>query len=169
MNNNLSEYLETATGYNQTIVNSVITSFFKFVNISLRKGEEVKLENIGKFSARDLPTRQGRNPRTGEPLIIPAKRKAVVKFSDKFLQEIQPEKQTNILPILPSIVTPPPLPINTIISTKKWFINLNNQTSEVLESELKGMGITVETLVWNQDLDGWKLAKDVPELNYLFV
>jgi hypothetical protein len=55
------------------------------------------------------------------------------------------------------------------IATQTPFINLNNQTSEVLETELKRMGITSETLVWNQDLDGWKVAGDVKELGYLFV
>lgn len=163
MNNTLSEYIQNSTGYNQTVIDSVIESFFKYVNISLRQGEEILLPNFGKFSTKDMPSRKGRNPRTGEVLTILPKRKPNFKFSKKFISEIQPEEiiKTVLPPKLP--ILPPPLPSKV----KKWWVNLNQKTVELSSNELDQAGITPETLVWNQSLDGWKVAKDVPELGYL--
>lgn len=114
-------------------------------------------------------------------MMISGRRKPYFKFNKKFIELMQTEeinqppttenrqvtevtKVTENREVTEEKVIPPPLPDKL----KKWFINWNNQTSEVMENELKTMGITGETLVWNQDLDGWKVAKDVPELNYLF-
>ena len=36
------------------------------------------LPHIGKLQVRDVAARTGRNPKTGEPVEIPAKRKAVL-------------------------------------------------------------------------------------------
>lgn len=45
---------------------------------SLKKGEEVSVAGLGIFSAKMRPARQGRNPRTGESIEVPAMR--VPKF-----------------------------------------------------------------------------------------
>ena len=44
----------------------------------LKKGEEVSIAGLGIFSAKMQPARQGRNPRSGESIQIPAMR--VPKF-----------------------------------------------------------------------------------------
>lgn len=44
----------------------------------LGNGEEVVLPNFGKFTVENKPQRQGRNPQTGESVIIAARR--AVKF-----------------------------------------------------------------------------------------
>ncbi len=45
---------------------------------SLKKGDEVSIAGLGIFSAKMRPARQGRNPRTGESIEVPAMR--VPKF-----------------------------------------------------------------------------------------
>ncbi len=45
---------------------------------SLKKGNEVSIAGLGIFSAKMRPARQGRNPRTGESIEVPAMR--VPKF-----------------------------------------------------------------------------------------
>lgn len=45
---------------------------------SLKKGQEVSIAGLGIFSAKMRPARQGRNPRTGESIEVPAMR--VPKF-----------------------------------------------------------------------------------------
>lgn len=40
---------------------------------SLAKGDSVRLVGFGTFSVKERKARTGRNPRTGEPLEIPAK------------------------------------------------------------------------------------------------
>lgn len=41
-------------------------------------GGEVSLPGVGKLKVTRLSARQGRNPRTGEPLAIPARKKVVL-------------------------------------------------------------------------------------------
>lgn len=45
---------------------------------SLSQGQEVSIAGLGIFSAKMRPARQGRNPRTGETIEVPAMR--VPKF-----------------------------------------------------------------------------------------
>lgn len=53
-----------------TVIDSVISS--------LKKGGEVSIAGLGIFSTKIRPARQARNPRTGEPISVPAMR--VPKF-----------------------------------------------------------------------------------------
>ena len=63
-----------------------IEATFQSITDSLRKGDEVRLIGFGIFSVRHRPETEGRNPRTGTPITIPAKR--VAKFQpSKALKE----------------------------------------------------------------------------------
>lgn len=55
-----------------------LTGFINAVTASLKKGEEVSILGFGKFSVKETAARTGRNPRTKEPITIPAKKS--VKF-----------------------------------------------------------------------------------------
>src|ERR1700719_2390798 len=46
---------------------------------ALQRGEKIDLRGLGVFKVRETKTRQGRNPRTGEALSIPARKAAVFK------------------------------------------------------------------------------------------
>ena len=46
---------------------------------TLRKGEQVALSGFGTFVAKTRAARTGRNPRTGEPVAIPASRAPAFK------------------------------------------------------------------------------------------
>jgi DNA-binding protein HU-beta len=48
------------------------------ISASLKRGDEVSVAGLGIFSAKMRPARQGRNPRTGESIEVPAMR--VPKF-----------------------------------------------------------------------------------------
>ncbi|MEW6523966.1 MAG: HU family DNA-binding protein [Bacillota bacterium] len=49
-----------------------IGAVFESVEESLARGEKVALVGFGTFDVRTRPARQGRNPRTMEPINIPA-------------------------------------------------------------------------------------------------
>lgn len=53
-------------------VDRVIYATLDTIKRELSAGNEVQLLGFGKFSVRDRPAREGRNPRTGEPIEIPA-------------------------------------------------------------------------------------------------
>ena len=49
------------------------------ISNSLKSGQEVRLVGFGTFSVAHRRASQGRNPRTGEPIQIPASRQAKFK------------------------------------------------------------------------------------------
>ena len=53
-----------------------MNAFLEVVSAELAGGGEVPLPGFGKLSVKARPARKGRNPRTGEPLEIPACRTA---------------------------------------------------------------------------------------------
>ena len=63
-----------------------VNAFVKALSEALEKGERVAIPGLGVFNVRERKERKGRNPRTGEPMVIPA-RKAVVFTPAKALKE----------------------------------------------------------------------------------
>ena len=57
---------------------TLLNCLCKVIADELARGGEVPLPHIGKLQVRDVAARTGRNPKTGEPVEIPAKRKAVL-------------------------------------------------------------------------------------------
>ena len=51
---------------------------FESIIETLNNGEKIELRGFGSFRVRERGARRGRNPKTGDPVSIPAKR--VVKF-----------------------------------------------------------------------------------------
>lgn len=59
----------------QAAVDSVVTNITK----ALKKGKKVTLVGFGTFATSKRSAREGRNPQTGKPIKIPAKK--VAKFA----------------------------------------------------------------------------------------
>ena len=57
---------------------SMVKHDAKVIAAELAAGGEVPLPHIGKLKVRDVAARAGRNPATGEPVQIPAKRKVAL-------------------------------------------------------------------------------------------
>lgn len=55
-------------------VNDVVDNLLECVKSTLQKGEKVQLIPFGSFEVRERQKREGRNPKTGERLTIPARR-----------------------------------------------------------------------------------------------
>ena len=60
-------------------VTRVLLALTGVVHSQMKAGDEVTLPGIGKLKVQDKPAKTGRNPKTGEPLAIAARRAA--KFS----------------------------------------------------------------------------------------
>ena len=68
------------TGFTQKQAAQFIDAFQETVTERLAAGEKVQLTGFGTFLTRKSEARQGRNPGTGEPIIIPEKMAAVFKL-----------------------------------------------------------------------------------------
>ncbi len=61
-------------GLTKTQVEHILDLFFTSIVDALQRGDKVELRGFGSFRVRHRPPRQGRNPKTGEPVSIAAKR-----------------------------------------------------------------------------------------------
>jgi DNA-binding protein HU-beta len=52
-----------------------LASLIDFIGKTVKKEKALKIPNLGTFRLRQLKARTGRNPQTGEPIKIPARRK----------------------------------------------------------------------------------------------
>ncbi len=52
----------------------VVDAVFDSVRETLRRGEKIELRGFGSFRLRQRTSRAGRNPKTGEGVVVPAKR-----------------------------------------------------------------------------------------------
>ena len=66
------------TGLTKLLAEKAVDSFVSTVSGALESGENVTLVGFGTFSIGERAKREGRNPRTGEKIDIPASK--VVKF-----------------------------------------------------------------------------------------
>lgn len=55
-------------------VEQAVDVIFEEISSALERGDRVELRGFGAFSVRERNARKGRNPRTGEPVQVPAKR-----------------------------------------------------------------------------------------------
>jgi len=68
-------------------VEQLVEIIFDSIIGSLNKGEKIELRGFGSFRVRQRNARQGRNPKTGDSVSIPAKRVAYFK-PGKELKEV---------------------------------------------------------------------------------
>ena len=80
MNKNdlVAEVAETA-GLTKADATKAVDSVLDVITGSLKKGDEVRLVGFGTFSVAKRAASEGRNPRTGEKIKIPASKRP--KFS----------------------------------------------------------------------------------------
>ncbi len=76
---NMAESLFNKLGLNKKEGRELVDLFFQELGASLAVGEQIKLSGFGNFYLRDKDERPGRNPKTGEKVLITARR--VVTFS----------------------------------------------------------------------------------------
>ena len=65
-------------GFNKREAKEIVEAFFEEIRIALEHGDSVRLSGFGNFMLRDKPARPGRNPRSGAPAPVSARR--VVTF-----------------------------------------------------------------------------------------
>ena len=67
------------TGMTKKQAAAAVNAILNVIEETLAKGDEVSLVGFGSFSVKERAARTGRNPRTGAPLMISAKKVPVFK------------------------------------------------------------------------------------------
>ena len=75
----LIDVVASASDQPKAGVEAVLESLLGEIGKALAVGESIDLRGFGRFTIKDRAARPGRNPRTGEPIQIPARRSATFK------------------------------------------------------------------------------------------
>ncbi len=70
----LVDEVARAAELNKRDAEVIVETVFESIVSALHKGEKVELRGFGSFRTRERGPRRGRNPKTGEPVDVPAKR-----------------------------------------------------------------------------------------------
>jgi len=69
----------------------IVESFFDIIKSELEKGNPVMVSGFGKWSVKSKKERRGRNPKTGEDVIIAARKVVTFKPSPVLRDELNAE------------------------------------------------------------------------------
>jgi DNA-binding protein HU-beta len=73
-------------------IQQMVDDVFDLIADALTKGEKIDLRGFGTFSVRDSAARTGRNPQTGEPITIPARRVPGFKPGKELKDKVNAQK-----------------------------------------------------------------------------
>jgi integration host factor subunit alpha len=79
----ITEVIHNRVGRTKKQSAEVVDCLFEIIKGTLGDGKDVLISGFGKFSVRERKERKGRNPLTGKPLVLPAKKVVTFKCSGK--------------------------------------------------------------------------------------
>ncbi|MFC1857916.1 integration host factor subunit alpha [Thermodesulfobacteriota bacterium] len=82
------ESVQTQTGFTKTKSAELIDILLKTIKDSLASGEDLLISGFGKFCIKEKRERKGRNPATGEDVMITPRRVLTFKCSGKLREKI---------------------------------------------------------------------------------
>ena len=84
----LVNHLHDTLGLNKVESKELVEAFFQEIKHSLKNNEDVKISGFGNFKILNKKERPGRNPKTGEPVTISARKVVTFKASQKLRKRI---------------------------------------------------------------------------------
>ena len=66
----------------------ITESLLELIKATLESGDDVLVSGFGKFCVKEKKTRKGRNPATGEDLMLKPRRVVTFKWSGKLRQKV---------------------------------------------------------------------------------
>lgn len=79
---------ERLGGFSKKESADLVDLIFETMKETLGRGEKIKISGFGNFVLRDKRERQGRNPQTGDPIVIDARRVLTFKPSQVLKQSL---------------------------------------------------------------------------------
>jgi len=84
LKNTISDHLNIP----KTQSSAIIESFLETIKSSLESGEDIMISGFGRFSVQNKKERKGRNPATGEDLMLEPRRVVTFSCSDKLRERM---------------------------------------------------------------------------------
>ncbi len=84
------EQIYEKVGFSKKEATEVVESIFEIMKTRLEKGEKVKISGFGNFAINEKQPRKGRNPKTGETIMISGRRVLSFKSSPVLKKALNP-------------------------------------------------------------------------------
>ena len=84
----IAEQVHHQLGRNKQESARMVEALFEIIKGSLEEGRDVMISSFGKFSIRKRGERIGRNPLSGDPIMLPTKKVVTFKCSGKLREKI---------------------------------------------------------------------------------
>ena len=80
--------IQEETGFTKNQSTELVESLLEIIKSKLESGEDVLVSGFGKFCVKEKSERRGRNPATGEDLILRPRRVVTFKVSGKLKEKL---------------------------------------------------------------------------------
>jgi integration host factor subunit alpha len=71
----------------------LVDAVLEVIKETLESGEDVLMSGFGKFSIRKKQERRGRNPQTGEPIMVPPRKVVTFKYAGVLQDKINGKRE----------------------------------------------------------------------------
>jgi integration host factor subunit alpha len=82
------ESIQNQTGYPRNRSSDIVESLIEIIKRTLASGEDVLISGFGKFSVREKNERKGRNPATGEVMMLAPRKVVTFKYSGQLRERV---------------------------------------------------------------------------------
>jgi integration host factor subunit alpha len=80
-------------GFDRKKSTESVEKLLEIIKSTIESGEDVLISGFGKFCVNEKSKRKGRNPSTGEDLMLPARKTVTFKCSGKLKQQMNKKKK----------------------------------------------------------------------------
>ena len=84
----IAENIQEATGFSKKVSNELLETVFSLLKRTLETGEKIKIAGFGNFEVKQKKDRKGRNPQTGDTIVIESRRILSFKASSVLKKSI---------------------------------------------------------------------------------
>ena len=80
--------IQTKNGYPLNKSTKIVETLLEIIKSTLVSGEEVLVSGFGKFNVKDKNERKGRNPKTGDDMMLPSRKVVTFKCSGELRDRV---------------------------------------------------------------------------------
>jgi len=85
------ESVQNQTGFPKNKSSEIVENLLEIIKSTLASGEDVLVSGFGKFCVREKKERKGRNPATGEDMLLAPRKVVTFKYSGKLRDRVNNE------------------------------------------------------------------------------
>ena len=89
----LIDYMQNKVLLSKDETSEAVESLLEIMKRTLESGDKVMISRFGKFSVREKIPRNGRNPATGDPMVLRTRKVVTFKSSRKLVKKLNPDHE----------------------------------------------------------------------------